>query len=59
MTQKTHSPEYKNGYAQATADLSEILERVLYKSDNLPVTLHVLITALQKQAKELKKEELK
>ena len=55
----THSPEYKNGYAQATADIAEVLERTLYKSDNLPVTLHVLITALQKQAKELKKEELK
>lgn len=55
----THSPDYKSGYAQATADIAEILERTLYRSSNLPVTLHVLITALQKQAKELKKEELK
>ena len=53
------STEYKSGYAQATADWAELLERTLYKCDDLPVTLHMLITALQKQAKEWQRETLK
>ena len=53
------SSEYKRGYAQATEDWAELLERTLYKCDDLPVTLHMLITALRKQAKQWQREMLK
>ncbi len=54
----THSREYKNGYAQATADWAEVLERVC-KRPNISLVLPDLVTALKHQAKEWQQEALK